>query len=104
MAGLMERLHLGDALIPASRSQLDGWMAGTTTGAKRLPAALPPGWRIGHKTGTGQRGATNDVAILWPSNRSPVLIAAYFAESSSAIGKREAAIAEAGRAVLESLG
>jgi beta-lactamase class A len=104
MAGLMERLHLGDALTPASRAQLDGWMVGTKTGAKRLPAALPQGWRIGHKTGTGPRSATNDVAILWPPSRPPVLIAAYFAESSEPIEQREAAIAEAGRAVLESLG
>ena len=104
MIGLMERLHLGNALTPASRAQLDGWMAGTTTGVKRLPAILPPGWRIGHKTGAGQRGATNDVAIFWPSSRPPVLIAAYFAGSSSPIEQREAAIAEAGRAALESFG
>jgi beta-lactamase class A len=104
MIYLMERLHLGDALTPTSRAQLDAWMAGTTTGAKRLPATLPQGWRIGHKTGTGQRGATNDVAIFWPPNRPPVLIAAYFAESSSPMEQREAAIAEAGRAALESFG
>jgi beta-lactamase class A len=104
MVGLMERLHLGNALTPVSRKQLDDWMIGTTTGTKRLPAAMPSGWRIGHKTGTGPRGETNDVAILWPPGRSPVLIAAYFAGSPAPLEKREAALAEAGRAVLEVFG
>jgi beta-lactamase class A len=77
-------------------------MVGTTTGAGRLPASIPSGARIGHKTGTGPRGETNDVGIVWPAGK-PVLIAAYYKGSKAAMAEREAVLAEAGRIVFASL-
>ncbi len=103
MVGLMEKLFLSDALKPASREHLEGWMAGTKTGAGRLPASIPSAARIGHKTGTGPRGETNDVAIIWPAGGKPVLIAAYYSGSKAAMAEREAVLAEAGRIVFASL-
>ena len=41
MVGLMRTLLLGDALRPASRARLIGWMEGATTGLQRLRAGLP---------------------------------------------------------------
>jgi beta-lactamase class A len=103
MVGLMERLFLSDALKPGSREQLEAWMSGTKTGAGRLPSAIPSGARIGHKTGTGSRGETNDVAIVWPQGGKPVLIGAYYRGSKAAMAEREAVLAEAGRIVFASL-
>lgn len=37
--------------------------------------------RAGDKTGTGKRGAANDVAIAWPADRGPILVAAYLSDS-----------------------
>ena len=44
-------------------------MASTRTGALRVRAALKPGWKWSHKTGTGQNlggrvGGINDIGIL----------------------------------------
>lgn len=100
----MERLLLGDRLQAASRDRLIGWLVGSTTGANRLQAGLPPGWRIGDKTGTGAHGATSDVAIAWPSARKPVLVAAYLAETPAPIDVREAALAAVGRCVTTWIG
>ena len=103
MLASMGRLLLGDALTPASRTKLEGWMINAKPGPKRLPASIPAGGRIGHKTGTGERGTSNDIAIVWPAGRGPVLIAAYRTGSPATPDERDAAIAEAGRIVFESV-
>jgi len=66
------------ALSESSRGLLTKWLVENTTGNDRLRAGLPKEWRVGDKTGTGPDGATNDVAIAWPPNRAPVLVAVYF--------------------------
>jgi beta-lactamase class A len=95
----MQTLLLGDVLSPASKGQLTKWMAGNKTGDTRLRAGLPAGWKVGDKTGAGERGSTNDIGIVWPPNRAPVLIAVYLTETSAPADKRNAAIAAVGRAV-----
>lgn len=76
MAGLMRTLLLGNGLGEASRRRLMGWLEQASTGRDRLRAGIPAGWRAGDKTGTGN-GAVNDVAIVWPPARPPILIACF---------------------------
>jgi beta-lactamase class A len=72
----------GPVLKPASRALLAGWMEETRTGMRRLRAATPPGWRAGDKTGTGgakgMPDRINDVAIFWPPNGAPLVVAAFY--------------------------
>lgn len=84
MAALMQRLLLTpDASLPAAaRERLLGWMVASPTGARRLRAALPAGWRAADKTGTGERGAANDVALVWPPGRAPWVVALYLGGST----------------------
>jgi beta-lactamase class A len=103
MLACMGRLLLGDVLTPASRAFLERWMINAKPGPKRLPASVAAGAHIGHKTGTGERGTSNDIAIVWPAERKPVLIAAYLTGSPGKPDARDAVIAEAGRIVFESL-
>jgi beta-lactamase class A len=94
----VHELLLGDALSSASRERLTGWLLANQTGGDSLRAGLPSDWREGDKTGSGDT-ATNDVAILWPPQRKPVLVAAYY-ENANATGKdRHAVLAEVGRIV-----
>jgi len=97
MAGVLRQTVLGGALSPASRQQLTGWLVANKTGDKRLRAGVPKGWRIGEKTGTGNNNATNDVGVIWPPGRAPLVVTAYHAESSAALPEREAVLAEVGR-------
>lgn len=98
MVALLPALLLGHALSAASRAQLAAWMVATKTGDARLRAGMPPGWRVGDKTGTGGRNTTADVGILWPpGGRAPVLVAAYFAEADLPEPQRSAVLAEVGR-------
>ena len=99
MLGLMRTLLLGPVLAPRSRARLAGWMEDATTGLRRLRAGLPPGWRAGDKTGNGANGAANDIAIAWPPDRPPILIASYISRAEVGDAQRHAAHAAVGRIV-----
>jgi beta-lactamase class A len=99
MLGDMRAILTGNALSPASRDRLTGWLVASTTGAARLRAGLPPGWQAGDKTGTGRNGASGDLAIVWPPNRQPLLIAAYALTPGAADAARDAAYADVARLV-----
>jgi len=99
----LERLTLGDALSRASREKLTVWLIACNTAASRIPAGLPKSWKSGNKTGTGDNGATNNVAIVWPPGRKPLLMSVYFTESRIALSAREKAIAEVASVVSATL-
>lgn len=97
MAYTLQRILLGNVLSKSSENLLIGWLVANTTGNARLRAGLPAGWRVGDKTGTGGNGAANDVAIIWPPDRPPLIIAAYLADTKAPLDVRNAAIADVGR-------
>lgn len=103
----IHRLFIDPAspLSADSRAMLLGWMFASPTGADRLKAGVPAGWRVAHKTGTGGYGPTNDIGILYPPSGEPVIVAAYYHATRETTDARNAAvIAEATRMVLTALG
>ena len=101
MAADLQRVLVGDGLSDGSRSQLQTWLIGDKVGDKRLRAGLPPSWRIGDKTGTGDRGSTNAVAIIWLPGRAPLIAAVYYTESSAPMDARNAVHKEIGGLIAE---
>jgi beta-lactamase class A len=97
MTRTLAALALGDALSPGSREILTGWLLGCRTGDKRLRAGLPSSWRVGDKTGSGERGTANDVAIAWPPGRPPLVVAAYLTGSTLDASGRDAVLANVAR-------
>jgi beta-lactamase class A len=95
----LERLLTKDILSPASRRQLETWLAGSKTGAQMIRAGVPTTWRVGDKTGRGANGATNDVAVLRPPNRPPIFLAIYSVGSTASANERTATVAEVARVV-----
>jgi len=102
MCSDMQRLLLGSALSESSRHQLEEWLQHNETGALMIRAGVPKDWLIGDKTGRGSNGATNDIAIMRPPKRAPVLLAIYSVGSTAAANDRQAAIAEVAKIVAES--
>lgn len=102
MVANLRALTLGNALGDTSRHQLIQWLCETTTGSKLLRAGLPVDWRVGDKTGSGN-GATNDVAIIWPPHRAPLLVAAYYDAPMADDAGRSAVLAEVGRIAAASI-
>ncbi len=101
MAGLLQRLVLGDALKQASREALASWMVKASTGLDKLRAGLPSDWRVGDKTGSGANGAFNDVAVAWPPGRKPIVIACYTSEGAADGAIHASAMAAVSRVVVE---
>ncbi|MBK1883116.1 class A beta-lactamase [Luteolibacter pohnpeiensis] len=100
MAQSLKSLTLGDLLSSASRQQLIDWLKGNTTGAKRIRAAVPKGWGVGDKTGSGAYGAANDIAVIWPPDRKPIVIAIYHRQAQQDAEWNNEVIAQAAELVL----
>ncbi|MEL7642138.1 MAG: class A beta-lactamase [Solidesulfovibrio sp.] len=100
MARTVARLTLGDALPPEKRDLLVAWLRGNTTGGASIRAGVPPGWTVGDKTGSGDFGTTNDVAVLWPPQGSPLVLAVYFTQPQRNAPARREVLAAATRLVL----
>jgi beta-lactamase class A len=103
MCANMQRLLLGNVLSESSRHQLEDWLQHNETGALMIRAGVPKTWIVGDKTGRCGNGATNDVAIIRPPGRAPIVVAIYSIGSTTSADDRAATLAEAARAVVESL-
>jgi beta-lactamase class A len=76
---------------------LTAWLVANQTGGKRLRAGLPEGWKVGDKTGSGDNNTANDVAVLWPQGRAPVIVTAYYTGSKASDEERNTVLADVGR-------
>ncbi|WP_437734418.1 class A beta-lactamase [Sorangium sp. So ce1335] len=92
------------ALREASRARLKAWMVQATTGLARLRAGLPRDWIVGDKTGTGENGIANDVAVAWPPSRAPIVVACFVEVPSASADARNAVHAEVARFVAAAFG
>lgn len=98
------RALLVDPKAGPSMALLKEWMLGCQTASTKLRAGLPSTWRAGNKTGNGERGSTNDIAILWPPGRAPILVTSYYTGSTAAPEARDAVHADVGRLVAQQFG
>ena len=101
MAADMQKVLLGDALSDQSRRQLEAWLIDDKVGDKRVRAGLPHSWRIGDKTGSGDHGTANTIAIIRPPDQAPILAAVYYTESSAPMDARNAIHKEIGSLIAE---
>lgn len=94
---------LGDALRPEDRKLLVDTMAGTTTGAGTIRAGVPTGWAVADKTGTGSYGVRNDVGIVTPPGRAPIVLVVMTSRSRADAKPVDALVAAATKATVAAL-
>nr|WP_245645850.1 class A beta-lactamase [Pseudonocardia acaciae] len=75
LAGDHRAIVLGNALPPEKQSLVKDWLRRSATGAQTIRAGVPAGWTVAGKTGHGDYGRANDVAVVWPPNGAPLVIA-----------------------------
>ncbi|AOJ78599.1 PEN family class A beta-lactamase, Bcc-type [Burkholderia ubonensis] len=97
MAASLRALALGDALPAPQRAQYVQWLRGNKTGDKRIRAGVPTGWQVGDKTGTGDYGTINDIGVLWPPARGPIVLTVYYTQARADAKGRDDVIAAAAR-------
>lgn len=103
MATTLRKLLMEDHLSPASKEQLKRWLFSSVTGTTKLRAGLDKDWIVGDKTGSGENGASNDVAIVYPRGLPPFVIAVYYTGSKASSAQKSAVIAEIARTVASTL-
>ncbi|MDR7335752.1 class A beta-lactamase [Roseateles asaccharophilus] len=102
LAKTLRRLLLDGGLSRASQARLWADLQASRTGLKRLRAGAPDGWRVIDKTGTGSRGAVNDVALVFPpGGRSPWVVVALQSDSRASTDDLSAVHAEAMRRLVK---
>ncbi|MFC7399873.1 class A beta-lactamase [Chelatococcus sp. GCM10030263] len=99
----LDRIVLGSVLAAPSRERLTGWLVAARTGDARIRAGLPQGWRAGDKTGTGENGTANDIAVLWPPKGAPLLVTSYLTTSPLKPAGRDAIHAAVARAIVAAM-
>ena len=105
-SGVAFRLARGEILSETSTRILLDTMASSVTGRARLRAALPPGWKIAHKTGTGQdlgarNAGFNDVGLLTAPDGRRYALAVMIGDSTRPIRERQMLIQAAAAALTQ---
>jgi beta-lactamase class A len=105
-ARTLQHLLLGSGLTRPNQARLWADLQASRTGLKRLRAGMPDaGWRVIDKTGTGYRGAVNDVALVFPpGGRSPWVVVALQSDSTAATDDLSAVHAESMRLLVKAWG
>lgn len=93
VAMALAQLQAGKLLSQGSTDWMLGTMAKATTGPNRLKGGLPEGWRIAHKTGTGQdfQGASigiNDVGLITAPDGRTYTIAVFLQKTKHPVPER----------------
>ncbi|EST55019.1 beta-lactamase [Brevibacillus panacihumi W25] len=93
-----------DGVLPAEKQDvLIDWLKRNTTGDELIRAAVPEGWTVGDKTGAGSYGTRNDIAVIWPPNQAPIVMAVLSSRTEQDATYDNALIAKAAKVVLDSL-
>lgn len=76
LATSLQAFALDDHLLSESKqNMLLEWLKTNTTGDTLIRAGVPEDWTVGDKSGAGGYGTRNDIGIVWPPNREPIVIA-----------------------------
>ncbi|PAE31141.1 class A beta-lactamase [Paenibacillus sp. 7884-2] len=76
LATSLQAFALDDQLLSESKQDmLLEWLKTNTTGDSLIRAGVPEDWTVGDKSGAGGYGTRNDIGIVWPPDREPIVIA-----------------------------
>jgi beta-lactamase class A len=75
----------------------------TSAGARRVRAGVPRGWTVADKTGTGDYGTVNDIAVAWPPTSGPLVIAVMSGKDTKDAEYDQAFVAQAAAYVVATL-
>jgi beta-lactamase class A len=99
MVQLLSGLHQGRWLSPTSRRVIISAMERCRTGTRRIPALLPDGLKVAHKTGTLNNTASDIGTITGPDGRT--LAVAIYVTGQGGKANRDAKIASIARAIYD---
>jgi beta-lactamase class A len=103
LAQALRHFAVDQGLTTDKRAVLTDWLRRNTTGDALVRAAVPTGWVVGDKTGTGAYGTRNDIAVIWPPGRDPIVIAVLTDHAAEDAEPDDLVVAEAARIAVQAL-
>ncbi|WP_081867051.1 class A beta-lactamase [Halobacillus karajensis] len=99
----LQAFAVGDLLSDDERERFTNWLQGNATGDTLIRAGAPEGWKVGDKSGAGSYGTRNDIAVVWPPNREPIIISIMSRHYTEEAKYDDALIAQAAKVALNAL-
>ncbi|MCD9196859.1 class A beta-lactamase [Aeromicrobium wangtongii] len=96
------RLLDGSVLSRPDRAALIDWMSNNATGDTLIRAGAPQGWDVADKSG-GAAGIRNDIAVVTPPGREPVVLTILTARNDPGAAYDDALVARVAAVVLQAL-
>ncbi|WP_373284373.1 class A beta-lactamase [Virgibacillus oceani] len=103
MATSLKNFAVSDLLAADKRKILTELLRGNTTGDKLIRAGVPEDWEVGDKTGSAEYGTRNDIAVIWPPDREPIVIVILSSRDTEDATYNDELIAQAAKAVVNAL-
>ncbi|GAA1760260.1 class A beta-lactamase [Streptomonospora arabica] len=94
---------LGDVLPEEKREILVDMLRRNTTGDALIRAGVPEGWTVGDKTGSGGYGTRNDIAVVWPPDDDPIVMAVMTKHDEPDAETDDALVAESAEVAVDAL-
>ncbi|WP_348790002.1 class A beta-lactamase [Leifsonia sp. NPDC080035] len=99
----LRKVLLGTSLDVADRTLLRNTMLDCTTGDTTIRAGVDPAWPVADKTGTGEYGVRDDIAVVYPTGRAPIVIVTMSRKGQPDAAPDNALLAEATKVAVAAL-
>lgn len=99
----LRRVVLGDVLPGQHRAMLRSDMRDSPLTAKLIQAGMPRDWGIEDKSGAGDYATRNDIAVLYPPHRAPIVLVLLTDRARKTAQYDDALIADAARVTIDAL-
>ena len=103
MATNLKKVILSDYLPDNKRKLLSDWMTGNEAGDSLIRAGAPSEWTVLDKSGAGNYGTRNDIAVVKPPNKEPIVIAIMSRHDTEDAEYEDTLIAKAAEITLNAL-
>ena len=103
LATSLQAFAVGGLLSGDKRELFTDWLKGNATGDPLIRAGAPEGWEVGDKSGAGSYGTRNDIAVVWPPNRKPIVMAVLSRHHTEDAAYDDELIAQAAKITLNAL-
>lgn len=103
LATSLQAFALSDILSEDKKELFNDWLKGNATGDPLIRAGVPEDWIVGDKSGAASYGTRNDIAVVWPPNREPIVVAIMSRHQNEDAKYDDVLIAEAAKITINAL-
>ncbi|GAB3285266.1 class A beta-lactamase [Parasphingorhabdus pacifica] len=103
LAESLRKFTTGEVLSPEKRAILNEMLRTAEFTEDLIRAGVPAGWQVGDKSGAADYGTRNDIAIIRPPDRAPIVLAVMSDRRDADAEYDNALIARTARAAIDAL-